>query len=60
MFIPVSISYLIIVSRLVDRQNNFYLFLVAWNQLITLIIMNSNIYNNNNIQYRPSYARHYK
>ena len=53
MFIPlsVSVSCLIIVSRLVDRHNNFYfhLFQVAWNQLITLIIMNFNIYNNNTI-----------
>ena len=49
MFIPISISCLILVCRLVDRHNNFYfhLFLVAWNQSITLIIMNFNIYNTN-------------
>ena len=48
MFIPVSVSCLIVVCRLADRHNNFYfhLFLAAWNQLITLIIMSFNIYNN--------------
>ena len=42
MCIPASVSYLIEVCRLVDRRNNFYfhLFLAAWNQLITPIIMN--------------------
>ena len=51
MFIPVSVSCLIVICRLVDRRNNFYfhLFLAAWNQLITLVIMNFNIYNNNTI-----------
>ena len=51
MFIPVSVSCLIVVCRLVDRHNNFYchLFLTTWNQLITLIIMNFNIYNNKTI-----------
>ena len=51
MFIPVSVSCLIVILRLVDRHNNFYfhLFLTAWNQFITLIIMNFNIYNNNTI-----------
>ena len=51
MFIPVSVSCLIVVCRLVGRHNNFYfyLFLAAWNQLITLIIMNFNIYYNNSI-----------
>ena len=51
MFIPVSVSCLIVVSRLLGRQNNFYfhLFLTVWNQLITLIIMNFNIYNKNTI-----------
>ena len=41
----------IIVCGLVDRYNNFYfhLFLAAWNQLITLIIMNFNVYNKNTI-----------
>ena len=49
MFISVSVSCVIVVCRLVDRFNNFYfhLFLAAWNQVITLIIMNFNIYNNN-------------
>ena len=64
MFIPVSVSCLIVVCRLVDRHNNFYfqLFLAAWNQLITLIILNFNIYDKNtcNIQYRPSLARNYE
>ena len=48
MFIPVSVSCLIVVCRLRDRNNNFYfhLLLAAWNQLITLIIMNFKIYNN--------------
>ena len=51
MFIPVSASRLIVVCRLVDRHNNFYfhLFLAALNQLITLIMMNFNIYNSNTI-----------
>ena len=51
MFIPLSVSCLIVLCRLVDRQNNFYfhLFLAAWNQLIALIIINFNIYNNNTI-----------
>ena len=51
MFIPVSVSCLIVVCRLVDKHNNFYflLFLAARNQLITLINMNFNIYNNNTI-----------
>ena len=51
MFISASVSCLIIVCRLVDRHKNFYfhLFLAAWNQLITLKIMNFNIYNNNTI-----------
>ena len=51
MFIYVSVSCLIIVCRLVDRHKNFYfhLFLAACNQLITLMIMNFNIYNNNKI-----------
>ena len=51
MFIPVSVSCLIVVCKLVDRHNIFYfhLFLAAWNLLITLIIMNINIYNNNTI-----------
>ena len=51
MFIPVSVSSLVVVCRLADRHNNFYfhLFLATWNQLITLIIMNFNIYNNNTI-----------
>ena len=51
MFILVSVSCLIVVCRLVERHNNFYfhVFLAAWNQLITLIIMNFNIYNNNTI-----------
>ena len=53
MFIPVSVSCLIVVCRLVDRHNNFYfhLFLANWNQFITLIIMNFNIYDNNTIFY---------
>ena len=51
MFIPLSVSCLIVVCRRVDRHKSFYfhLFLAAWNQLITLIIMNFNIYNNNTI-----------
>ena len=51
MFIPVSVSCLIVVCRLVDRHSNFYfyLFLAAYNQLIIVIIMNFNIYNNNTI-----------
>ena len=51
MFIPVSASCLIVVCRLVDRHNNFYFhfFLAARNQLMTLIIMNFNIYNDNTI-----------
>ena len=51
MFIHVSVSCLIVICRLVDRHKNFYfhLFLAAWNQLITLIIMNFNIHNNNTI-----------
>ena len=51
MFIPVSVSCLIAICRLVDRHNNFYfhLFLATWNQLITLIIMNLIIYNNNTL-----------
>ena len=51
MFIPVSVSCLILVCRLVNRHNNFFfhLFLAAWNQLITLIIMNFNVYNKNKI-----------
>ena len=51
MFIPEFVSCLIVVCRLVDRHNNFYfhLFLAAWNQLITLIMMNFNIYNNDKI-----------
>ena len=51
MFILVSVSCLIVVCTLVDRQNNlyFHLFQAAWNQLITLIIINFNIYNNNTI-----------
>ena len=50
-FIPVSVSCLILVCRLVDKHNNFYfhLFLAVWNQLITLIIMNFNAYNKNTI-----------
>ena len=49
MFISLSVLCLIVICRLVDRHNNFYfhLFLVAWNQLITLTIMNFNIYINN-------------
>ena len=48
MFIPVFVSCLIIVCKLVDRHNNFYfhLFQAAWNQLITMYF---NIYNNNTI-----------
>ena len=51
MYIPVSVSCLIVVCRLVERHNNFYfhLFLAAWNQLIILIIMNFNIFNNKTI-----------
>ena len=51
MFISVSVSCLIVVSRLENRHNNFYfhLFLTAWNQLITLIIMNFTIYNYNTV-----------
>ena len=51
MFTPVSVSCLILVSRLVGRRNNFYfhIFLASRNQLITRIIMNLNIYNNNAI-----------
>ena len=47
-FILTFVSCLIAVFRLVDRHNNFYfhLFLAVWNQFITLIIMNFNIYNN--------------
>ena len=50
-FIPVSVSCLIVVCRLADRDKNFYfhLFVAAWNRLITLIIMNFNIYNKNTI-----------
>ena len=48
---PVSVSCLIVVCRLVNRHYNFYfdLFLFAWNQLITLIIINFNIYNKSTI-----------
>ena len=51
MFIPVSVSCLIVVCRLMDKRNNFrfHLFLAVWNQLITLIIINFKIYNNNTI-----------
>ena len=51
MFISVSVSCLILVCKLVDRHNNFYfhLFLAAWNQLITFIIMNFIINYNNTI-----------
>ena len=51
MFIPVSVSCLIVGYIFISRYNNFYfhLFLDAWNQLITLTIMNFNIYNNNTI-----------
>ena len=51
MFMSVSVSCLIVVCRLVVRHNNFYfhLFLAAWNQLITLLIINFNIYNDNTI-----------
>ena len=51
MFIPLSVSCLTKVCGLVDRHKNFnfHLFPAAWNQLITLILMNFNIYNNNTI-----------
>ena len=53
MFIPVSVSCLIVVCRLVDKHNNFFSFIPAClestHNIITLIIMNVNIYNNNTI-----------
>ena len=51
MCILVFVSYLIVICSLVNRHNNFYfhLFLAAWHQLLTLIIMNLYIYVKNTI-----------
>ena len=63
MFIPVFVSCLIVICRLIDTQQ----FLFSFNPSCLESthnthsrLMNFNSYNNHNIQYRPSKARHYE